>query len=200
MAAGFSSSRSMLLVPGIGTTSSRWAGSQASATCAAVASHSRATRRSWATSVRLRAPPTPVQRGSLRRRSSPMRPAVSTALIAESDGMNRTGFSPVPREKRGKPPRTGGSFPRRVGSAHGVTHGARIRPRTHGRPSHMLRRRREGRRHQRRFGASRCGRSSCRCRCSRDRGVCSGPSPRRRVRPGPRLHSSCSYQRSPSIR
>jgi hypothetical protein len=124
---------------------------------------------------------------------------VFSSMVA-FDQMNRTRVTPAQREERGKLPRTGGSCRRRAGSAHGVRHDARIRRRILGRPSHILRPRREARRHQRRFGASRCARSSCRCRCSRDRGVCSGPSPLRPVRPCLHLHNSCNCQHSPSTR
>jgi hypothetical protein len=150
-------------------------------------------------------PAEPASRGSRRvapprRGRGVLRSPPSGSYMVAFELMNRIGVSPMPREERGKPPRTVGSFRRRAGSAHGVAHGARIRLRILGRPSHMLRPRREARRHQRQFGASRCARSSCRCRCSRDRSVCSGPIPVRRLRPGPRLHSLCNYQHSRSTR
>jgi hypothetical protein len=128
----------------------------------------------------------------------PARPEPRHAPRVRPDEQKR--LSRVRREERGKPPRTGGSFPRRAGSAHGGTRDARIRRHICGRPSHMLRPRPEVRRHQRQSGVWRCARLSCRGRCSRDRGVCSGPSPLRWVRPGPRLHSSCNCQHSPSTR
>jgi hypothetical protein len=138
--------------------------------------------------------------GTLRLRACRVLDASNSSSMAAFDRTNRTGFSPVPREERGRPPRSGGSLPRRAGSAHGVRRDDRIRRRILGRRSHILRRRREARRHQRQSGASRCARSSCRCRRSRDRGVCSGPIPPRRVRQGPHLHSSCNCQHSPSTR